>query len=120
MLTPAVQETVEHTGAEALACGTLRRDEGGLRRFLTSLAATWVRGIPVHWSPSPHDTGARRVELPTYAFQHRRYWLEAAPASGAAAPADPPKRRSGKPSTVPTRRPSPRRCARTARTRAPT
>ncbi|MFG2219679.1 type I polyketide synthase [Streptomyces sp. NPDC048685] len=89
VLTPAVQETVEHTGAEALACGTLRRDEGGLRRFFTSLAATWVRGLPVRCSPSPHGTAARRVELPTYAFQRRRYWLEAAPEPGATATADP-------------------------------
>ena len=89
VLTPAVQETIERTGADALAGGTLRRDEGGMRRFLTSLAGTWVRGLPVHWSPSPRGTGAGRVELPTYAFQRRRYWLEAAPESGATAAADP-------------------------------
>ncbi|WSN08775.1 SDR family NAD(P)-dependent oxidoreductase [Micromonospora sp. NBC_01699] len=41
----------------------------------TALAALSVRGLPVAW----HSTG-RRVDLPTYPFQHRRFWPTPAPA----------------------------------------
>ncbi|WP_338120035.1 polyketide synthase dehydratase domain-containing protein, partial [Streptomyces sporangiiformans] len=76
VLTVGVQETLDATGTDALVLGSLRRDEGGLDRFVTSLAEGWVRGLPVDWSPLL--AGGRRVDLPTYAFQRQRYWPEAA------------------------------------------
>ncbi|MWA07387.1 acyltransferase domain-containing protein [Actinomadura sp. LD22] len=73
--------------AAAAVTGTLRRGEGGLRTFLLSAAALRVRGGGVDWSPLL--AGRHRVDLPTYAFQHRHYWLESAPTASArpAAPA---------------------------------
>ena len=41
-------------------------------RFLTTLAEAYVRGVPVNWEPL--FPGARRIGLPTYPFQRRRYW----------------------------------------------
>ncbi|MGH3701934.1 MAG: acyltransferase domain-containing protein, partial [Pseudonocardiaceae bacterium] len=75
VLTTSVQEILEQTDpAPAVVTGTLRRDDGGLARFTASAAELFVRGLPVHWSAL---VGAgQRVELPTYAFQHQRYWLE--------------------------------------------
>ncbi|WP_345025841.1 polyketide synthase dehydratase domain-containing protein, partial [Streptomyces sedi] len=67
-------------GARAATVGTLRRDEGGPERFVTALAEAFVHGVPVDWRKLFDGTPARRVELPTYAFQHERYWL--APAAG--------------------------------------
>ncbi|MEU4252337.1 type I polyketide synthase [Amycolatopsis sp. NPDC026612] len=70
VLTTAIGET---DGVEAL--GSLRRDDGGYERFLRSLGEAHVRGVAVDWTPAV--PGARRIELPTYAFQRRRYWLDA-------------------------------------------
>ncbi|MGX1887856.1 SDR family NAD(P)-dependent oxidoreductase, partial [Streptomyces sp. NPDC055287] len=61
----------------AVVTGTLRRDDGGLDRFLTSLAEAWVHGVEVDWARVFEGAAASRVDLPTYAFQRRRYWLEA-------------------------------------------
>ncbi|MBW8487754.1 type I polyketide synthase [Actinomadura parmotrematis] len=77
MLVPSVQETVDER--TAVVAGTLRRDDGGLRRFLLSLAELHVRGTAVDWSPLHPAHGGRRVPLPTYAFQRRRYWIAAVP-----------------------------------------
>ncbi|WP_236258167.1 type I polyketide synthase [Streptomyces hygroscopicus] len=75
VLTYGVQESIEAAGAEAVALGSLRRGEGGLDRFLRSVAEAYVHGVSVDWSPL--FRGARRVDLPTYAFQRQRYWLDA-------------------------------------------
>ena len=83
VLTVGIQETVEswqeaeNTTHNVAAIGTLRRDDGGPRRFLCSLSEAWVRGVDVDWAALFKDTGAQRVELPTYAFQRERYWLDA-------------------------------------------
>ncbi|MQY07652.1 type I polyketide synthase [Actinomadura macrotermitis] len=77
VLTMGMQETVEDTGADAAAQGTLRRGEGGLRRFRLSVAEADAHGVAVPWARSFAGTSPRRADLPTYAFQHRRYWLDA-------------------------------------------
>ena len=60
----------------ARTVGSLRRGEGGARRFQVSLAEAWVNDAPVDWRLLFPPSGARKVALPTYAFQRRRYWLE--------------------------------------------
>jgi malonyl CoA-acyl carrier protein transacylase len=60
---------------EGTAIGSLRRGDGGLERFLTSLAEAYVHGIEVDWTPVV--AGGRSVDLPTYPFQRQRYWLNA-------------------------------------------
>ncbi|MGV9855988.1 SDR family NAD(P)-dependent oxidoreductase [Streptomyces sp. NPDC003442] len=54
------------------AVGSLRRDDGGQRRLLMSLAEAWTYGAAVDWTRL--STGGKPVTLPTYPFQHRRYW----------------------------------------------
>ncbi|MDP9615611.1 SDR family NAD(P)-dependent oxidoreductase [Streptomyces demainii] len=77
VLTLPVQQTVEAAEAQAVVVGTLRRDEGSPERFLTSAAELYVSGVGVDWPKAFAGHGARRVELPTYAFQHERFWLDA-------------------------------------------
>ncbi|MGW2426569.1 SDR family NAD(P)-dependent oxidoreductase, partial [Streptomyces sp. NPDC001709] len=75
VVTPGVQETVDAAGAPATVLSTLRRDDGGWPRFARSLAEAHVRGAGVRLAEVFAGTGARQVDLPTYAFQHRWYWL---------------------------------------------
>nr|SCN11952.1 ebeD-type I polyketide synthase [Kitasatospora aburaviensis] len=77
VLTASVQETLEAAGAQGIVTGSLRRDDGGPDRFLTSLAEVHVQGRPVDWTPALGGTPAQRVALPTYPFQRQRYWLNA-------------------------------------------
>nr|MDQ2958250.1 SDR family NAD(P)-dependent oxidoreductase [Actinomycetota bacterium] len=70
VLVPALSETDGIT-----AIGTLRRDEGGPTRLLTSLAQAHTHGITIDWSPLFAGTDATVLDLPTYAFQRERYWL---------------------------------------------
>ncbi|MEW2115533.1 type I polyketide synthase, partial [Streptomyces sp. NPDC005474] len=74
VLTMAVEETAEAAGHETVVLGTLRRDEGGLRRVLLSAAELWVRGGVVDWTAA--FPGENTAQLPTYAFQRRRYWIQ--------------------------------------------
>ncbi|MFD1670325.1 beta-ketoacyl synthase N-terminal-like domain-containing protein, partial [Streptomyces calvus] len=75
VLTVGIEDTVTAAGADAVALGSLRRDDGGTDRVLTALAAAHVAGVPVDWRPAVAH--GHPVDLPTYAFQRERYWLEA-------------------------------------------
>ncbi|AUA16933.1 Erythronolide synthase, modules 1 and 2 [Streptomyces malaysiensis subsp. malaysiensis] len=72
VLTMGITATV---GDEVVVSGTLRRDEGGLRRFLLSAGELFVRGVGVDFTSFFGGTSAYR-DLPTYPFQHKWYWLE--------------------------------------------
>ncbi|MGW1786965.1 SDR family NAD(P)-dependent oxidoreductase, partial [Streptomyces sp. NPDC002143] len=79
VLTTAIEETIEDVDVQAVVVGTLRRGEGGHERFTMALAEAYVSGLAVNWSALLGDfadsPAAGYVDLPTYAFQHERYWL---------------------------------------------
>ncbi|NBE50386.1 type I polyketide synthase [Streptomyces boluensis] len=75
VLSLGVQEVIETTGGTGAVVGSLRRGDGGRRRFLTSLAEAYVLGAPVDWRAAFDGVRAARTDLPTYAFQHERYWM---------------------------------------------
>lgn len=55
-------------------------DEGADDRLslMTALGRAWATGLAGTYAPLWSMPGARRASLPTYAFQHRRYFIEAA------------------------------------------
>ncbi|MFF7934448.1 acyltransferase domain-containing protein [Streptomyces sp. NPDC007940] len=75
VLTVPVQEIVDDLD-DALVLSSARRDRGEAEALLGSLAQLYVRGGSVDWDAffGPR----RRVELPTYAFDRQRYWLNSA------------------------------------------
>ncbi|MET9554118.1 type I polyketide synthase [Streptomyces sp. NPDC006645] len=68
----SIQETLDALENTAVVTGTLRRDEGGLDRFVRSAAERHVRGLPVDWATFFPD--AEPVDVPTNPFQRSRYW----------------------------------------------
>ncbi len=68
----------------ALAEGipTLRKDRGEEVAFVAALTRLHVAGVAIDWAPLFAGTGAATVDLPTYAFQHERFWPELAQQAG--------------------------------------
>ncbi|WP_442906959.1 type I polyketide synthase [Kitasatospora sp. NBC_01246] len=87
-MTESLEEVAQQAGAAAVpaaVCGTLRRDDGGAQRLLTSLAEAFVNGAAVDWTAVL--PAGRRVDLPTYAFRHDRFWPKVPSALPAGGPA---------------------------------
>ena len=83
VLALALEETAEAQGKDSTAIlHSLRREQGGLARMLSSLGAAHAHGVNVDFAPLFKDTGATTTELPTYPFQRQRYWLEASRGAG--------------------------------------
>ncbi|WP_443667693.1 type I polyketide synthase, partial [Jidongwangia harbinensis] len=79
-LTPAVVQCAEDVAVIPVA----RRDRGDGEALAAALGALWVHGAGADWTAVFAGTGARRVDLPFYAFQRRRFWPDAGPAAAAA------------------------------------
>ncbi|MEU8481619.1 SDR family NAD(P)-dependent oxidoreductase, partial [Streptomyces hygroscopicus] len=84
VLTLGMQETFERVGVEAVAVPTLRRGHGGRGQLLRSVGEAFVAGVGVDWKAAfPADPPPRTVDLPTYAFQRERYWVDGLSGRGA-------------------------------------
>ncbi|MCQ4209005.1 type I polyketide synthase [Streptomyces longispororuber] len=89
VLVQPVTEILDESGTDTVVTGSLRRDDGGPRRLLASMAELFVRGVPVDWTGTlpagTTGTTTPHIELPTYAFDHQHYWLQTARAATDAA-----------------------------------
>ena len=47
-----------------------------LALMLTAAGALWTRGVVPKWALMRGSVPARRISLPTYAFDHQRHWIE--------------------------------------------
>lgn len=59
--------------------------DGGAEDLLATLARLWLAGSTVDWA-ALHRGAARRVELPPYPFQRKRFWVDAATSPAAHVP----------------------------------
>ncbi|WTD36869.1 type I polyketide synthase [Streptomyces sp. NBC_01643] len=76
VLTAMAREALEDgTEPDGRFIPLLRRDRPEAGSLIAGLAQAHVRGTPVDWAALFTGSGARRVELPTYAFQREHYWL---------------------------------------------
>src|SRR5690606_5913762 len=71
---------------------TLRKNRDDWQQILESLATLYVHGVDVDWVGFEQGTSRRRVPLPTYPFQRKRYWTNTLPTN--AAPSMPAPRES--------------------------
>ncbi|TDT97688.1 acyl transferase domain-containing protein [Streptomyces sp. 846.5] len=84
-LTAMALDSLLEAPAEAVAVPVLRRGRPEVRTALLAAGSLYVRGIGVGLS-TLNGGPARTVDLPTYAFQRRPFWLEAAQPLPAADP----------------------------------
>ena len=73
VLTPMTLDIADGVGA----IPAQRRKASEVHTFVTALGHLFVRGVPVDLTSL---TEGRVIDLPTYAFQRERYWLDQAPA----------------------------------------
>ncbi|WP_430727426.1 type I polyketide synthase, partial [Streptomyces beigongshangae] len=64
----------ESAGEDAVLVPLLRKDREEVTAVLTTLAQLHVCGVAADWATVLDGTGARAVDLPTYAFQHEYFW----------------------------------------------
>ncbi|WP_425573855.1 type I polyketide synthase, partial [Streptomyces rhizosphaericus] len=72
--------------ADGDGVSVLRRDCPEPTAVMAALGGLYVRGVEVDWDAV--FPGARRVDLPTYAFQRERFWLESSPERSATSAVD--------------------------------
>ncbi|HET7073744.1 MAG TPA: type I polyketide synthase, partial [Mycobacterium sp.] len=77
VLIAGIEETLGDRGVagDAVVIPSLGRDDGGLQRLWRSVAQAHVVGVRVDWAAVFAGLGVCRVELPTYGFVRRRFWL---------------------------------------------
>ncbi|MET9701315.1 SDR family NAD(P)-dependent oxidoreductase, partial [Streptomyces sp. NPDC006529] len=78
VLSALAQECLIGDTADTVFVPALRKGRPEAEALNTALALSHAHGVTVDWSAYYAGTGARRVDLPTYAFQRTRYWLEEA------------------------------------------
>ncbi|SMD22483.1 type I polyketide synthase [Kibdelosporangium aridum] len=62
---------------DTLAVASLHRERNEAVAVVTALAQLSVHGVPVDWTSVFGGSPAGRTDLPTYAFQHSRFWVDA-------------------------------------------
>jgi acyl transferase domain-containing protein len=106
VLAPMVPDCLAGTDARPLVIPTLRADRPDAQAATAAVTTAGLAGLPVDWDalldpatdPGAGSAGSaagsagavtaarpRFVDLPTYAFQRRRYWLDAEPVTASAA-----------------------------------
>ncbi|MFP4441291.1 MAG: acyltransferase domain-containing protein, partial [Chloroflexaceae bacterium] len=75
VLLASVEQVMQHAGMSGTLLPSMRRGEDGRRVLCEGLGRLWTEGYPVDWAASL--PAGRCVQLPTYAWQRERFWIEA-------------------------------------------
>ncbi|MEN3616182.1 acyltransferase domain-containing protein, partial [Plantactinospora sp. ZYX-F-223] len=71
---PVLELAMAECAADSVVISSQRRDRPQWGHLLTALGSVWTAGVRVDWA-TVLGPGQTHTGLPTYAFQHRRYWL---------------------------------------------
>ncbi|MEU8703529.1 beta-ketoacyl synthase N-terminal-like domain-containing protein, partial [Streptomyces sp. NPDC048680] len=74
VLSGMAQQSVDAESAAVFA-PLARKGRPEVATAVAALGQLHVAGVSVDWSRFFEGSGARRVDLPTYAFQHQNYWI---------------------------------------------
>ncbi|WP_217167202.1 type I polyketide synthase [Streptomyces sp. AC512_CC834] len=77
VLTGLARQTLDTAADEVTFASVLRKDRAEDVTAVTALGQVFASGGTVDWTAFYAGRGAERVDLPTYAFQRRRYWSTA-------------------------------------------
>ncbi|MFG3697385.1 SDR family NAD(P)-dependent oxidoreductase [Micromonospora sp. NPDC047620] len=78
---PVLELAMSECAPDSVVISSQRRDRPQWNHLLTALGQAWAAGVRVDWA-TVHSPGAIRTDLPTYAFQHQRFWLTPTTAAG--------------------------------------
>ncbi|WP_420712312.1 type I polyketide synthase [Streptomyces sp. NRRL S-920] len=80
-LSALAQETLTDADTAAFT-SVLRKNRPEAETLAQAIGTAHMHGAELDWDGVFAGRGARRVDLPTYAFQHQRYWLRATAPAG--------------------------------------
>jgi acyl transferase domain-containing protein len=84
-LTGSIEQSLSSAEAVVVVVSMLGKDRPEVASVLGAAGQLFTTGVPVDWPAVFAGSGGRRMELPTYAFQRRRFWET--PSSGGSADA---------------------------------
>nr|WP_069164176.1 type I polyketide synthase [Nocardia altamirensis] len=93
VLTAMARQTLDELEGdepEAVLIAAARAERDEVATFAGFLGQARMAGLGIDWAACYAGTGATRVDLPTYAFQRRRFWLAPDTTAAAALPVDDP------------------------------
>ncbi|MGW7468521.1 type I polyketide synthase [Streptomyces xantholiticus] len=67
---------IDEVASRSLVAAASRRGVDEVDQFLRLLAAAHCSGVTVDWAPLSPGRPVTHLDLPVYAFQHRRYWVQ--------------------------------------------
>ncbi|WP_158708989.1 type I polyketide synthase, partial [Streptomyces sp. NRRL S-920] len=78
----AMAQEIASDSEEAVFTPVLRKNRPEPETLTQAIGTAHIHGAELDWDGVFAGHGAHRVDLPTYAFQHQHYWLEATAAAG--------------------------------------